>query len=104
MPLMRTVTRPILLLAFVFQPRPADVETNPRFTHDGKRVSFTRGGNLYVMPLDSGMLAQLTDIRAAAAPGAAPAAAAGGRGGLGAGRGQGGGRGAAPVVATGDTP
>src|SRR3954447_16337691 len=44
-----------------------DVEANPRFTHDGKRVSFTRNGNLYVMSLDSGMLVQLTDIRAAAA-------------------------------------
>ena len=41
-----------------------DAETNPRFTQDGKRVSFTRGGNLYVMSLDGGMLVQLTDIRA----------------------------------------
>src|SRR5215471_2285474 len=29
----------------------SDVEANPRFTQDGKRVSFMRGGNLYVMPL-----------------------------------------------------
>ena len=24
-----------------------DAETNPRFTQDGKRISFTRNGNLY---------------------------------------------------------
>jgi dipeptidyl aminopeptidase/acylaminoacyl peptidase len=74
-----------------------DVETNPRFTQDGKRISFTRNGNLYVMSLDSGLLVQLTDIRPAAAPAgsAAPAAGGGGRGlGFGGGRGQGGGRGA----------
>src|ERR1700716_3696010 len=39
-----------------------EAETNPRFTHDGKRVTFTRNGNLYVMSLDSGLLVQLTDI------------------------------------------
>ena len=75
-----------------------DAETNPRFTQDGKRISFTRNGNLFVMSLDSGLLVQLTDIRSAAAPAttAAPAAGGGGRGG---GRGQGGGRGAvAPVT------
>jgi dipeptidyl aminopeptidase/acylaminoacyl peptidase len=80
-----------------------DDETNPRFTRDGKRVSFTRGGNLYVMSLDSGLLVQLTDIRPAAAPAtsAAPATAGGGRGlgGFGGGRGQGGGRGAAAADA-----
>ena len=71
-----------------------DSEINPRFTQDGKRVSFTRGGNLYVMSLDTGLLVQFTDIRSAAAP--APAApAAGGRGGFGGGRGQGGRGGAA---------
>lgn len=72
-----------------------DAETNPRFTQDGKRVSFTRNGNLYVMSLDSGMLVQLTDIRsAAAATTTAPAAGgrgAGGFGGGGGGRGGGGG-------------
>jgi dipeptidyl aminopeptidase/acylaminoacyl peptidase len=72
-----------------------DIESNPRFTRDGKRISFARGGNLYVMSLDSGMLVQMTDIRSAAAPGA-PAAPAGAVGGGGGGRGQGGGRGAAP--------
>src|SRR5258708_4848610 len=75
-----------------------DAETNPRFTEDGKHVSFTRNGNLYVMSLDSCLLVQLTDIRSAAPP-ATPAPAAGrgrGQGGFGGGRGQrGGGRGAA---------
>src|SRR6516225_8163538 len=76
--------------------RTTDAETNPRFTQDGKRISFTRNGNLYVMSLDSGLLVQLTDIRSAAAPttSTAPPAGAGGRG-FGGGRGQGGGRGAA---------
>jgi len=75
----------------------ADGEANPRFTQDGKRVSFTRGGNLYVMSLENGILVQVTDIRAAAtATTAAPAT--GGRGGFGGGRGQGGGRGGAPAA------
>jgi dipeptidyl aminopeptidase/acylaminoacyl peptidase len=70
----------------------SDAETNPQFTQDEKRVTFLRGGNLYAMSLDTGMLEQLTDIRAAAADGAAtPAAAAGGRGGGRGGRGGGGG-------------
>ncbi len=70
----------------------ADAETNPQFTFDEKRVTFMRGGNLYVMSLDTGLLEQLTDIRAAAAEGApaTPAAGAGGRGGGGRG-GRGGG-------------
>jgi len=72
-----------------------DVESNPRFTRDAKRISFTRGGNLYVMSLEGGTLVQMTDIRSAAA-GAAPTAPAGGGGG---GRGQGG-RGAAPPTTT----
>src|SRR5262245_52509559 len=64
----------------------SDAEGNPRFLRDGKRVTFTRANNLYVMSLDGGMLVQLTDIRPAAAAGAPPAAAAGfgGRGGRGA--------------------
>jgi dipeptidyl aminopeptidase/acylaminoacyl peptidase len=82
-----------------------DNEGTPRFTQDGKRISFVRGGNLYVMPLEGGMLTQVTDIRAAAAPGtAAPGAGGGGRGGLGGGGGRGGRGGGAPPVATGDTP
>jgi dipeptidyl aminopeptidase/acylaminoacyl peptidase len=68
----------------------SDAETNPHFLADGKRIYFTRAGNLYVLSLETGFLEQLTDIRAAAAPGTAatPAAATSG-----AGRGQGGGRG-----------
>jgi len=68
-----------------------DIETNPQFTFDEKRVTFVRGGNLYVISLDTGLLEELTDIRAAAVEGApaAPAAGAGGRGGRG-GRGGGG--------------
>src|SRR5580700_5443117 len=72
----------------------ADAELNPRFLPDAKRISFSRGGNLFVMSLDNGYLEQLTDIRAAAAAGATPTpAAGGGRGGRGGGGGGGGGRG-----------
>jgi dipeptidyl aminopeptidase/acylaminoacyl peptidase len=75
----------------------ADAEANPAFTKDEKRVAFTRAGNLYVMALDTGMLEQMTEITAAAAPGAAPAAGdGGGRGG--GGRGGRGGGGAPPVT------
>ena len=69
-----------------------EAESNPHFLPDGKRIYFTRGGNLYVMSLDSGFVEQLTDIRAAAAPGGATSAAATGFGG----RGGRGGRGGAP--------
>jgi len=71
-----------------------DIETNPRFLTDGKRVSFMRANNLYVMSLDNGMLVQMTDIRTPA-PAGAPAPAGGGRGGRG---------GAAPVQTSGDEP
>lgn len=40
-----------------------DAESNPRFLPDGRRVAFTRGGNLYVISLDDGALVQVTDIR-----------------------------------------
>jgi dipeptidyl aminopeptidase/acylaminoacyl peptidase len=83
----------------------SDNEANPRFLPDGKRISFTRGGNLYVMSLDNGMLVQMTDIRSAAAPAAAETA--GGRGGGGGGRGGGGrgGRGGGgPVQASSGEP
>ena len=40
-----------------------DAETNPHFLRDGKRISFTRGGNVYVMSLEDGLLEQMTDIR-----------------------------------------
>jgi dipeptidyl aminopeptidase/acylaminoacyl peptidase len=74
-----------------------EAESNPRFTQDGKRIAFTRNGNLYVMPLDNGMLVQLTDIRSATAPAtAAPA----GRGGFGGGGGRGGRGGAAAAAET----
>jgi dipeptidyl aminopeptidase/acylaminoacyl peptidase len=44
--------------------RTVEPELNPRFTADGRRVYFTRGGNLYVLALDGGgSLEQLTDIR-----------------------------------------
>ncbi|MDQ3322505.1 MAG: prolyl oligopeptidase family serine peptidase [Acidobacteriota bacterium] len=46
-----------------------EIETNPRFTFDQKRVYFTRQNNLYVLPLDGGgLLEQITDIRASGAP------------------------------------
>ncbi len=81
----------------------SEAETNPRFTQDGKRITFTRGGNLFLMSLDNGFLEQLTDIRSAAAPAAAPAGGGGrGQGGGGRGQGGGGGRGAAAAAATGD--
>lgn len=44
-----------------------DVESNPRLSLDGKRVTFTRTGNLYALSLADGMLEQLTDIRPAGA-------------------------------------
>lgn len=71
-----------------------EAESNPRFLADGKRISFTRGGNLYVMSLETGSLEQMTDIHAAAAPGGNATASGrgqgGGRGGFGGGRGRGG--------------
>ncbi len=45
-----------------------DIETNPRFTRDGKRVAFVRGGNLYVMSIETPAIVQLTDIRPAGSP------------------------------------
>jgi dipeptidyl aminopeptidase/acylaminoacyl peptidase len=55
-----------------------DVESNAHFTRDQRRVYFTRSNNLFVMSLDTGSLAQMTDIRAAGAP---PVAAGTGSGG-----------------------
>jgi dipeptidyl aminopeptidase/acylaminoacyl peptidase len=46
----------------------ADPETDPHFTHDEKRVAFTRANNLYVIALDSGAIEELTDIRPAGSP------------------------------------
>jgi dipeptidyl aminopeptidase/acylaminoacyl peptidase len=45
-----------------------DAETDPHFTHDEKRVAFTRANNLYVIALDSGAIEELTDIRPAGSP------------------------------------
>ncbi len=53
--------------------RTGDAESNPRLSQDGKRVSFTRAGNLYALSLADGMLEQLTDIRPAGAGPADPA-------------------------------
>lgn len=77
-----------------------DAESDPHFTQDGKRIAFTRSGNLYVISLESGMLVQLTDIRPFATPTPAGAPPAGGRGG----RGGRGGTAGPPTGATGDQP
>ncbi len=45
----------------------ADAEKDPHFTQDERRVAFTRGDNLYVMPLGAGPIEQLTEIQAAGA-------------------------------------
>ena len=50
----------------------SDTESNPRWTKDNKRVAFVRGGNLYTISLEDGLVEQWTDIR--------PAGAASGRG------------------------
>jgi dipeptidyl aminopeptidase/acylaminoacyl peptidase len=63
--------------------RTTDVEANPHFLPDGKRIYFTRSNNLYVMSLDTGLLVEMTDIRAAAPAAGAAAGAGGGRGGRG---------------------
>src|SRR5436853_752768 len=42
-----------------------DAESNAHLTRDGKRVYFTRGGNLFVMALDARTLAKMTDNRTA---------------------------------------
>ncbi|HEX8475738.1 MAG TPA: alpha/beta fold hydrolase [Pyrinomonadaceae bacterium] len=52
-----------------------EVETNPRFTRDQKRIYFTRQNNLYVLALDGGSLTQLTDIRTGGGGGDAGGAA-----------------------------
>jgi dipeptidyl aminopeptidase/acylaminoacyl peptidase len=40
-----------------------EVESNPRFIGDQRRISFTRQNNLYTLSLDEGLLEQMTDIR-----------------------------------------
>jgi dipeptidyl aminopeptidase/acylaminoacyl peptidase len=43
--------------------RTVENETNPRFTQEGRHVTFQRGGNLYRFELTSGLVEQLTDFR-----------------------------------------
>ena len=74
----------------------ADVESNPHFTRDGKRIYFTRANNLYLMSLENGSLIELTDIRAAGATGSTPP--------VGPALGQGRGGGQRQAAATGDDP
>jgi dipeptidyl aminopeptidase/acylaminoacyl peptidase len=45
-----------------------EAETDPHFTHDEKRVAYTRVDNLYAIALDSGAIEELTDIRPAGSP------------------------------------
>jgi dipeptidyl aminopeptidase/acylaminoacyl peptidase len=55
--------------------RTTDAEKDPHFTQDGKRVAFTRAGNLYVLDLNGGSITQMTDIKPApATPESKPAA------------------------------
>ncbi|HEY0142997.1 MAG TPA: prolyl oligopeptidase family serine peptidase [Thermoanaerobaculia bacterium] len=42
--------------------RTNDTETNPRWLHDERRVSFVRANNLYVLSLEDGTLVQRTNI------------------------------------------
>jgi len=64
-----------------------ETEANPRFIGDQRHISFTRQNNLYSFSLDTGMLEQLTDIRAAGATGAPTGGPGGGGGGFGGGGG-----------------
>jgi len=69
-----------------------DIESDPRFTHDGRRIAFTRGNNLYAISLDSGALEELTSIQGPGTPGTpGQSGPAGGRGGRGGGAQTGGG-------------
>ncbi len=43
--------------------RTADVESSAHFWRDARHVTFVRGGNLYRLSIDPGLLEQLTDIR-----------------------------------------
>jgi dipeptidyl aminopeptidase/acylaminoacyl peptidase len=48
--------------------RTEDAETNPHFTQDEKRVTFTRANNLYVFGLEDGVTSEVTDIRPPGTP------------------------------------
>ena len=52
--------------------RTADVESDPRFSDDGKRVAFQRSSNLYVLSLEDASIEQLTEVRPAGSPPADP--------------------------------
>lgn len=89
-----------------------EVESNPHFMPDGRRITFERGGNLYLLTLSAGkqeaegsQLRQLTDIRQS---GATPAPTGGGFGGGfgrgGGGQGRGGGGARSNFVGQPDTP
>lgn len=65
----------------------SDVESNPRFSADNRSITFARQNNLYSISLDTNLLEQLTDIRAAGGGAGAPAGPGGGGFGGGAGRG-----------------
>ncbi len=41
----------------------SDIESDPSFTHDEKRITFQRGNNLYVLSPRDGSVEQLTNIR-----------------------------------------
>ncbi len=57
----------------------SDVETNPRFSGNDRSITFTRQNNLYSVSLDTNLLEQLTDVRAAGA-GASASGPGGGTG------------------------
>jgi dipeptidyl aminopeptidase/acylaminoacyl peptidase len=64
----------------------AEGESTPSFTRDEKHVAFMRGGNLYTLSIEDGMIEQMTEITApGAAPVTAPSGFGGGRGGRGGG-------------------
>jgi len=58
-------------------------ESSPRFSADGRQVTFVRDGNAWSIDITDGATVQLTDIRAAGEAGAIPAGGRGGGGGRG---------------------
>jgi dipeptidyl aminopeptidase/acylaminoacyl peptidase len=46
----------------------AEAESSPRFSFDERRVIFLRGGNVFAISLDDGMLEQLTELEPATKP------------------------------------
>ncbi len=45
-----------------------EVESNPRFTSDGKRITFTRDNNLFLLDLGNVTIFQIADIRSGPEP------------------------------------